>query len=158
MPQPLRASIREDWIDYNGHLRDAFYTLLASNAVDDLMDQVGLDAAYRTATGGTLYTVEMHVHFLQEVGRSDEVSVVSHGLGADAKRLHVRCEVTCPRLEGPAAVIEMLLLHVQQRPTPKSAPFPETVARRLAGWVGQSQRTTDEFGSRAIGLRRPGSA
>ena len=41
------ATIESGWIDYNGHLRDAYYGLVASYAVDDVMDYLGLDAAYR---------------------------------------------------------------------------------------------------------------
>ena len=49
-----RATLDSSWIDFNGHLRDAYYTLVASYAVDEVMDQLGLDAAYREATRGTL--------------------------------------------------------------------------------------------------------
>ena len=38
-----------------------------SQATDALMDHLGLDAAYRTRTHCTLYTLEMHIHYLQEV-------------------------------------------------------------------------------------------
>ncbi len=71
MPPPelplYRAKIEPDWIDYNGHLRDAYYGLVASLAIDDVMDHLGLDAAYRERTHCTLYTVEVHLHYLQEV-------------------------------------------------------------------------------------------
>ncbi len=153
-PQPWRASIRDEWIDYNGHLRDAYYTLLASEAIDDLMEQVGLDAAYRARTGGTLYTLEIHAHFLQEVKRDDAVTVVTRPLGADAKRLHVLCEIRCPRLGDPAAVVEVLLLHVQQHPAPKAAPFPVAVAERLSAWLADSQPVDAKHRSRAMGLQR----
>ena len=32
LPVPWRTVIAAEWTDYNGHLRDAFYALLASNA------------------------------------------------------------------------------------------------------------------------------
>ena len=57
-----RAKILPDWIDFNGHLRDAYYGLVASYAVDDVMDHLGLDAAYRERTHCTLYTLEEHLH------------------------------------------------------------------------------------------------
>ena len=155
LPHPWRTAIPAEWTDYNGHLRDAFYTLLASNAVDDLMEQVGLDRDYRESTGGTLYTLELHVHFLQEVKGGDEALVVIKPLAVDAKRLQVRCEVGCTRLNHPAAVIEMLLMHVQQRPEPHAAPLPEQVSRRLQGWLAATDCPNDAFNSRAIRLKRP---
>jgi len=36
-----RAKIEPQWIDYNGHLRDAYYGLVASFAVDDVMEGFG---------------------------------------------------------------------------------------------------------------------
>ena len=30
--------VLEEWVDYNGHLRDAFYLLIFSYATDALMD------------------------------------------------------------------------------------------------------------------------
>ncbi len=155
-PRPWHSPLQDDWIDFNGHLRDAFYLLLASRAVDDLMDQLGLDAAYRAATSGTLYTLELHVHFLREVKRADVVSVTTRPVAVDAKRLLARCEIGCPRLEGPAAVVEMLLLHVRQQPEPKSAPFPDEVAGRLAAWLACDAVDGGAHGSRVIALRPPG--
>jgi len=39
--------ILEEWVDYNGHLRDAFYLLIFSYATDALMDRLGLDSQSR---------------------------------------------------------------------------------------------------------------
>ena len=46
-----RTPIAPEWIDYNGHVRDAYYGLMASLAVDALMDQIGIDAHYREQSG-----------------------------------------------------------------------------------------------------------
>jgi len=72
---PYRARIDASWIDYNGHLRDAYYGVMVSLAVDAVMDELGLDAAYRERTRCTLYTLEMHLHYLHEVKSSDEVDI-----------------------------------------------------------------------------------
>ena len=34
-------TILPEWIDYNGHLRDAYYGLVLSHAIDELMDHLG---------------------------------------------------------------------------------------------------------------------
>src|SRR5208283_418129 len=54
-----RAEILPEWIDYNGHLRDAYYVLILSYAVDEVMEGLGLGAAYRERTRCTLYTLEL---------------------------------------------------------------------------------------------------
>ena len=113
-PTDYRCAIDPHWIDYNGHLRDAYYTLVFSQAVDALMDEVGLDEAYRARSGCTLFTLETHLHYLREIKASDEISVRARALGVDAKRLHLALALHCPRLAEPAAVGEFMLLHVQQ--------------------------------------------
>ena len=72
-----RTAIAAEWIDYNGHVRDAYYALILSYASDALMERLGMDVAYRAATGNTLYTVEMHIHYLREIHHSDIVIEVN---------------------------------------------------------------------------------
>jgi acyl-CoA thioester hydrolase len=127
-----RAKIEPAWIDYNGHLRDAYYGVALSYAIDDLMDHLGLDATYRERTRCTLYTLELHLHYLHEVKSTDELAVATSILDADHKRIHAGCRFTCPRVSGAVAMGEVMLLHVHQRDKPASAPFPADIARKLA--------------------------
>jgi acyl-CoA thioester hydrolase len=125
--------IRDEWIDYNGHLRDAYYGLIFSEAVDALMDRVGLDAAYRARTGGTLYTVEMHLHYLQEVKKTDTAIVTIRLLGVDSKRIHAALELLRAGHTEVAASAEVMLLHVRQHVGKvTTAPLPAEVAAALA--------------------------
>ena len=126
-----RATIEPHWIDYNGHLRDAYYGLVASYAVDDLMDRLGLDAAYRERTHCTLYTLEIHLHYLHEVKSSDDLGVISSVLDFDRKRLQVGCSFICSRVNEPVATAEMMLLHVHQGDKPGVASFPDEVTAKL---------------------------
>ena len=87
-PTDYRCDLAPQWIDYNGHLRDAYYTLVFSQAIDALMDEVGLDEAYRANSACTLFTLETHIHYLHEVKASDTISVRARAIGVDAKRLH----------------------------------------------------------------------
>src|ERR1700722_19681375 len=128
-----RDTIEPAWIDYNGHVRDAYYGLVASPAVDDVMDRLGLDAAYRERTRCTLYTVEVHLHYLHEVKSSDDLAVISSILDYDRKRIHVGCRFVCPRVDEPVTTAEMMLLHVHQGDKPSVASFPEDVSAMLEG-------------------------
>lgn len=128
-----RAQILPEWIDYNGHLRDAYYTVVLSYAIDEVMDHLGLDAAYRARTSCTLYTLELHMHFLHEVKKSDELSVATSVLDFDRKRIHAGCEFSCPRVSAAVATAEVMLLHVHQGVKPASAAFPPEVERLLTG-------------------------
>ena len=125
------VKIEPEWIDFNGHVRDAYYGLAASYAVDGLMDHLGLNAAYRESTGCTLYTLEMHLHFLHEVKDSDDLKILTFILDADRKRIHAGFTFICSRLVDPAATADLMLLHVHQGQKPASAPLPDAVTEKL---------------------------
>jgi len=152
---PYRATIEAAWIDYNGHLRDAYYGLVLSYATDDVMDQLGLDAAYRKTTDCTLYTLELHLHYLHEVKASDELSVESLVLDCDRKRIHLGSVFRCTRVAEPVAAAESMLLHVRQAEKPSTASFPEAIAARLQALkLDAVARAAFGPGSRAIQLLR----
>ena len=98
------TAILPEWIDYNGHLRGAYYTLIVSLASDALMDRLRIDAAYRERTSCTLYTVEMHVHYLAEVKATDTALVSVRIAGADHKRIHAAFEIARAGHANAAAV------------------------------------------------------
>jgi acyl-CoA thioesterase FadM len=150
-----RATIEPDWIDYNGHLRDAYYGLVASYAVDGVMDILGLDAAYRERTHCTLYTLEVHLHYLHEVKSSDDLGVISSVLDFDRKRIQVGCRFICSRVSEPVATAELMLLHVRQGDKPSVASFPDEVTAKLEA-LKVSPDARDAFGpsSRKIELKR----
>ncbi len=150
-----RATIEPDWIDYNGHLRDAYYGLVTSYAVDGVMDILGLDAAYRERTHCTLYTLEVHLHYLHEVKSSDDLGVISSVLDFDRKRIQVGCRFICSRVSEPVATAEMMLLHVRQGDKPSVASFPDEVTAKLEA-LKVSPDAREAFGpsSRKIELKR----
>ncbi len=150
-----RAKIESEWIDYNGHLRDAYYGLVASYAVDEVMDLLGIDAAYRARTHCTLYSLELHLHYLHEVKSSDDLIVTTRVLDFDRKRMHVGCLFSCSRVTGAVATAEMMLLHVHQGEKPVSASFPDDVMVKIEA-LHKDSASGEPFGpaSRKIELKR----
>ncbi|MER7081263.1 acyl-CoA thioester hydrolase [Saccharopolyspora kobensis] len=140
----FRQRVRPEWIDYNGHLSEAYYVLVFGFATDAVMDQVGLDEAYRSGTGCSLYTVEAHVRYLREVGPDAELVITSRVLGAGAKKVRLCHEMS---VNGTVvATEEIMALHVDQAQGGTS-PFPAAVAERLASLV----EAPPEYAGRAIG-------
>ena len=147
--------IEPQWIDYNGHLRDAYYVLIVSAATDALMDRIGLDADYRARTHCTLYTVEMHVHYLDEVKGSDTALVDVRILAVDHKRIHATFELRRAGVSAVAAVVELMLLHVRQEAGGAAgAPFPPQVSAALARLQAEAGTEPAKLpGSRRMELR-----
>lgn len=147
------TAVAPEWIDYNGHLRDAYYGLIVSHACDALMDRVGLDAAYRARSRCTLFTLEMHLHFLHEVKGTDRVTVAVTILGADDKRLHAGFDLRPSGAVRAAATAEMMLLHVHQGESVRSASFPPPVSEAIAALAATAPASAFGPVSRALSLR-----
>ncbi|WP_248917842.1 thioesterase family protein [Pseudomonas entomophila] len=147
-----RTPVQEDWVDYNGHLRDAFYMLIFSYATDALMERIGLDADARGQTGHSLFTLEAHINYLHEVKLGSEVWVQTQIIGFDKKRLHLCHSLHRSTFDQPLAVSEQLLLHVNLA-GPKSTPFAEHCVAHLHDLLRiQTDLPTPEHIGRTIGL------
>jgi acyl-CoA thioesterase FadM len=119
------------------------------------MDHVGLDAAYRARTQCTLYTLEVHIHYLREVKADDQLTVQTLILDCDRKRIHAGCLFACERLPEPVATAECMLMHVHQGGTVASAPFPPEIEARLRSLQSTpAARVPFAPASRAIEIRR----
>jgi acyl-CoA thioester hydrolase len=153
-PRVFTSRIEPGWIDYNGHLRDAYYTLIASASIDALMDDLGIDEAYRRDEHCTLYTLEMHVRFLREIKGDATLALDRYLLEFDAKRLRLLIAMRAAQDAEVAAVVDVMLMHVHQGESVSSRPFPTIVQQRLASW--QLQTAPSELlalGSRQLTLQ-----
>jgi acyl-CoA thioester hydrolase len=155
-PGPYECGIDPAWIDYNGHLRDGYFALVASASIDALMDDLGIDETYRRDERCTLYTLEMHLRFLREVKGSARLRIDRYPAEFDAKRLRLLMAVRPKDTGEVAAVADVMLMHVHQGATVRSAPFPPVMHQRLAAWQALGvPEDLRELGSRALTLHRP---
>lgn len=100
-----------EWaIDYNGHMNDSAYAKVLTDANEQFLDALGLSATYREQTGCALYTVEIGLKFLHEVGPDDVVRAESRVASYDTKRL--RLATTLLVGDTPVATGDSLYLHV----------------------------------------------
>ena len=118
--------VRDEWIDYNGHLSEPYYVLVLGHATDEVMDAVGLGASYRSETGSSLYTVEAHVRYLDQVSPGEHLEARSWVIGATGKLLWIWHELYAGGTLR--ATEEILGLHVTGS---SSSPFPHDVRTRI---------------------------
>jgi len=110
-----------EWIDYNGHMMDAYYFVAFTEATEAFLDHLGLGAAYRAESGCGIYTVESHMCFSRSVREGATLGYQSRLLGCDRKRLHAYHEMTASKTGEPVATNELMFLHVDlatERVTP----------------------------------------
>ncbi|MBQ0866692.1 thioesterase family protein [Streptomyces smyrnaeus] len=137
----FEQTVRPEWIDYNGHMSEAFYVLVFGHATDAMMDAVGLGPTYRERTGCSLYTVEAHVRYLSEVPEGAPLAVRTRVLGVAGKKLRFVHEMNVE--DRVVATSELFALHVGAA---GSVPFPDEVEQRLADLVEEAP----EWAGRAI--------
>ena len=134
VPAPFRGHrtrVRPEWVDYNGHMHDAWYAVVLSDANEHFCDVLGLSADYRASTGAALYTVEMHLRFLAECAQGEELTATTVVLDADAKRLRLHTEIASD--SGPVATGEALYLHVDGT-SGRVVPMPADREEQVSAW------------------------
>lgn len=137
-----RCEVREEWLDYNGHMHDAFYATVFSDANEELFEALDLSAGYRDAEGKAYYTVETHLRFVAECSRGDLLTAATTLVDADAKRLRLYTELSLAD-GGLVATAESLYLHV------------DSVTGRTAPLSDDRQARVDALLAAHAGLPRP---
>ena len=130
--QPLDTggrTVPAEWIDYNGHMMDAYYFLAFTEATEAFLDHVGLGAAYQGRTGAGIYTAESHLCFVSGVMEGAVLEYRTQLLGHDEKRMHVFHQMTEADSGDEVATNELMFLHVDIT-TERVTPMPP--ARRSA--------------------------
>ena len=153
-PPTYRAEVRPEWLDYNGHLNEAYYLLVFSHATDLLLDLIGMGDADRRRERVSVFTLETHLRYLREVRGGETVEVEVRVLDLDAKRAHLFCAMRRAGEVETAATAEMLWLHVDTL-TRRGAPFRAEVWARLEAFrAREAGRPRPEGAGRSVGLGR----
>ncbi len=134
-----QATVRPEWIDYNGHMNVAYYVLVFDHATDAVLGSLGAGPDDRARTGCSVFVLEAHVTYEREVAAGDALRVASRVLACDDKRLILYHEMHCPRIVGIVASNEVLCLNVGVA-TRRAAPWPEPVRLRIAAAAAESAR------------------
>jgi acyl-CoA thioester hydrolase len=147
-PVVWREPVQVAWIDYNQHLSEPYYVLVFGHATDAVMDHVGLGPDYRSREQASLFTLEAHVRYLDQVEADTEIEVRSSVIGASAKLLQIWHEMYVD--DRLRATEEILGVHVDTA-AGRSSPFPDEVARR----VGEALAAPPAEAGRAIRSPHP---
>jgi len=140
-----QCPVRPEWVDYNGHMSEAYYVLVFGYATDALYEHAGMGEDYRARSNCSLYTVESHIQYLREVSEGEVLEVETRVVGVDQKRLHF-----CHRMTSAGnllATTELMVVHVDTE-TGSAVPMTESdqasyqnlITTAPPTWVGRSIR------------------
>ena len=148
----IKINVQKEWIDYNNHMQDAYYGLAFSYAVDHFQDAVGFDENYRSRTGCTIFVVEDHKFYLNEVKLESELVIKTTLLDADKKKFILQSQMFVN--DKNVANSEMLQAHVKTIPKPKITEMPQIIYDRFTDLLKQSNNSNIGFFSRKLSLQR----
>ena len=157
--RPVRTATRRvppEWIDYNGHMNVAYYTMAFDNALDEVCERLGCgETAARERRQGPM-ALQTQIHYLGELVEGEAFHCEALVLDADAKRMHLILSMVAEGDGRLAATYETLTLNVDLEAR-RSVPYPEEVASRImalkAAHAGLERPA--QAGAR-LGIRRKG--
>jgi acyl-CoA thioester hydrolase len=153
----FEGPVQPEWIDYNGHMNDACYVLVFSQAIDEFMLQIGLDESFRAEHQVSIYTLQSMVHYLQEVSLGEPLQVSARLLESDAKKLRVFFTMRHGVSGDELAAMETLLLHMDMAAHRAAPMLPDTAARVETLQRHQAGLEWPALAGRSIALSRPRS-
>jgi acyl-CoA thioester hydrolase len=126
----FEGEVLPEWIDYNGHMNLAYYTVLFDQATDLLFDELGLGLDYRSDRQLGTFVAETHNRYERELLVGARVRITTQILGTDDKRLYLGHEMFALTAGHRCATQELMFLHVDLRAR-RVSPFPDDLRRRV---------------------------
>ncbi|WP_431801638.1 thioesterase family protein [Halobacillus andaensis] len=149
----FKQTVPADWVDYNGHMNDAEYNRAFSQATDAFIDHLGLDEEARAHFSYTIFTLETHTCYLQEMKQASAFEITARVLDYDAKRIHLFLFMHDAE-SNLVATLEEMLMGIDQNEG-RGAPFPEAIKESIAGFYEKwSEHDLPKQAGRTIGIRR----
>jgi acyl-CoA thioesterase FadM len=146
-----------EWVDYNGHMSESCYLLLFGDNSDAFFRFIGIDEAYRDQGGQSLYTVETHIHNIQEVALGEPLRLTLQLLDHDAKRVHIFHSMFHATTGELLATAEQMLVHVDMAQGRSTAMAPDLQSRLHAIAQAHAALPMPPQVGKPMGIRRTAS-
>jgi len=119
-----RATVRPEWIDYNGHMNVAYYLMAADHAMDAFGTRIGIGESYMKATNKSTFALDTRIIYLRELTLGAPIRVTGQLIAYDAKRIHICLQLQHGEEGWISALSEWVLAHVDLGAR-RSEPMPE---------------------------------
>src|SRR5699024_1172916 len=123
------TQVKDIWVDHNGHMNDAEYNRVFSDATDAWLAYLGLDKKAIEQLNYTVFTLENHVMYLKEIKVNEPITTHIELYNYDTKRLHVFMTLTDAN-QSRCATYEVMLMGIDTN-TDRPEVFPETIREAI---------------------------
>lgn len=149
------ATVRPEWIDYNGHMNMGYYLVAFDQvATDGFYDYLGIGVEHKRAVGKSTFSLAAHIDFLQEVRDGDALRFTTQLVDFDHKRLHFFHRLYHADQGYLAATNENLGMYIDMQ-NRRSTTFSDAQMARFQQELelGRQHGVPEGFG-RQLGIRR----
>ena len=147
--------VLEEWLDYNGHMNVAFYTLAFDKSLDIFLeDFLGIGETHAHENNQGPFVVQAHYHYLNEMKINEKFNVRLFVVDCDKNKMHLCLEIYSLLQEKVISVVEQVLINVNLK-IRKSEPYPPWAFERLVKLKNTHKNASlpSAFG-KSIGLKK----
>ena len=121
----------KDWIDYNGHMNVAFYTLAFDKSLDIFLeDTLGIGETHAFQNKQGPFVLQAHYHYLNEMSFDEKFNVRLLVVDCDEKRMHLCLDIFSQKKDKVIAVAEKVLINVNLK-IREAVHYPSWAYKRL---------------------------
>ncbi|MEP1495721.1 arginine--tRNA ligase [Pseudophaeobacter sp.] len=102
-------------------------------------EELGVGPSYQKTTGRSVYNIDTRIRYLKEGREGDPIEVRMRIMDFDTKRHHTHSQLVHAETGDLLAVVEAVLIHVDQS-IPTAIPYPAEAQARLAAKLAEDTR------------------
>lgn len=122
--------------DINGHLNVRHYLGIASEGLDESLEDLGIPQNWPVSAGHACFSAEHHCTYLSELRTGDRMSARVVLLGRSERAAHALVYLLDDTHERVSYVMEEIFLHIDMA-TRRTAAWPNQVATNLDGRIAE---------------------
>ena len=150
--------VQKEWIDYNGHMNVAYYTLAFDEAIDEFLEtDIGIGPSFIKKHQQGSYALQTQYRYIAELILNAGFVVTIFVADFTLKRMHLILKMIDPKSKALFATCETIMVNVDLKKR-KSCEYPEFVRIKLKQLYDASEdlRLSTNIGH-PIGLRSKSS-
>lgn len=124
-----QGTVKDDWIDYNGHMNMAYYVQCFEETSDFLLEHMNLGYRYATEEQKGVFVIKCEINYRKEINLNEDFIISLEDLICKGKKLTVGLKMLNVGSET-IADYQILNLNVDLQ-TKKSVPFSQMITSQL---------------------------
>ncbi len=123
--------VKPEWIDYNGHMNVAYYTLAFDIVMDEMLtNHLGIDHSFVKQAEMGPFALQSNFTYLTEMHQGDTFYGCARILDYDPKKMHLFATLHHSKDDVLSATWEGLSINVDHN-TRSSVPYPADVLQNI---------------------------